>query len=137
MCGQIFEMTIRDARCDRCGTQVVGLAAPGETATDMGIRFTYHPGDPRMRDDAGMLCGRCWEQWSGALGDPLLRACARCGVALTRRSSLHLRRLDTPGNGWQLCARHAAETLNSLRTVDPKLDPDSFRLPLDREESDA
>lgn len=120
-----------------CGTQVVGLAATGEGAPDMGVRFTYHPGDPRMRDDAGMLCGQCWGQWSSALGEPTPRTCARCGMLVTRRSSLHLRRLDTPGNGWQLCARHAAVALNSLRTVDPKLDPETFRLPLDREDSDA
>lgn len=130
-------MTIRDARCDLCGTQVAGLAAPGESGSGQGVRFTYHPGDPRMRDDAGMLCGLCWAQWVTALGDPRARACACCGAAVTRRSSLHLRRLDNPGNGWQLCARHAAETLNSLRTVDPKFDPESFRLPLDREESDV
>ncbi len=130
-------MTIRDARCDLCGTQVAGLAAPGEGGPAQGIRFTYHPGDPRMRDDAGMLCGQCWGQWAGgARRSP--RACVRpLRRGLTRRSSLHLRRLDTPGNGWQLCARHAAETLNSLRTVDPKFDPESFRLPLDREESDV
>ncbi len=130
-------MTIRDARCDLCGAQVVGLAAPGEGAAGQGIRFTYHPGDPRMRDDAGMLCWQCWGPWSAELGEPRERACARCAVSLTRRSSLHLRRLDAPGTGWQLCARHAAEILNSLRTVDPKLDPETFRLPLDRERSDA
>jgi hypothetical protein len=30
---------------------------------------------------------------------------------------------------WQLCRRHAVEFLNRLRTVDPKLDAETFELP--------
>jgi hypothetical protein len=32
--------------------------------------------------------------------------------------------------GWQLCTAHALDFLNSLRTVEPKLDPATFRLPV-------
>jgi hypothetical protein len=50
---------------------------------------------------------------------------------VTRRSSLHLRAAATVGQSWQLCAVHAADQLNVLRTVEPKFDRESFRLPLE------
>lgn len=53
-----------------------------------------------------------------------------CATPVRRRASLFLRRLDEQ-SGWQLCTAHAAELLNGLRTVEPKLDPATFRLPLD------
>jgi hypothetical protein len=137
MCGQFVEMTTRDARCDLCGALLQGLAGSAEEDPNLGVRFSYHPGDPRMRDDSGMVCGTCWEQWSASFGEPRQRACALCATAVTRRNSLHLRRFDSPGNGWQLCAPHAAQTLNELRTVEPKLDPATFRLPLDRQQADV
>ena len=95
-----------------------------------GVRFSYHPGDPAMRDDSGTLCGACWSNWTASLGEHRNRVCATCGTGLRRRSSLFLRRIGEHDN-WQLCAPHAADLLNCLRTVEPKLDRESFRLPLD------
>ncbi|MDN5852765.1 MAG: hypothetical protein L0K86_07965 [Actinomycetia bacterium] len=115
--------------CDACAVVLAGLDS-GEDGPALGVRFTYHPGDPGMRDDSGVLCGRCWAGWAVELGRPRKRVCALCGAAVSRLQSLHLRRLDHP-EGWQLCARHAAERLNLLRTVEPKFDADTFRLPLD------
>lgn len=83
-----------------------------------------------MRDDSNVLCGGCWSGWTAALGEPRARVCARCGAPVTRTNSLHLRRTDGVGNGWQLCAAHAVDLLNELRTVAEKLYVDSFRFPL-------
>lgn len=123
-------MTVSDMRCDLCG---VGLSGPADDRHDdplAAVRFTYHPGDPAMRDDSGALCERCWTGWSTTFGPPRQRVCATCGQPVRRRASLFLRRLDRQ-SGWQLCTPHAADLLNSLRTVHPKFDPATFRLPLD------
>jgi hypothetical protein len=121
---------MRDLRCDACGRGLMGIAAPGSAAGGLAVRFTYHPGDPRMRDDSGTLCAPCWADGTAELGAAEPQICAVCGTGLTRRSSLHLRRLDVVGPAWQLCGPDAARWLNRLRTVDPKFDPDQFLLPL-------
>jgi hypothetical protein len=115
-------MTINDLRCDFCGRQ---LPAPSGA-----VRFGYHPGTPQFRDNSGLACEPCWAAGVGQLGEPAAaRSCAACGTALTRTECLHLRRLDG-GRTWRLCASHAAQFLNLLRTVEPKLDPDTFRFPV-------
>lgn len=124
-------MTITDMHCDICGVLLSGLADRTEDAPLAGVRFSYHPGDPRMRDDSGVVCRGCWQDWTEPLREAGARRCATCGAAVRRTGSLHLRRMDTAGGGWQLCPPHAAHALNALRTVQPKLDPAHFRLPLD------
>src|SRR5579875_3339823 len=94
-------MTIHDLRCDVCG-RVIPLPADG-------VRFSYHPGRADLRDDSGL-------------------ACAQCGAATSRSASLHLRRPGQPSS-WRLCAADAVAFLNRLRTVEPKLDPATFRFP--------
>jgi hypothetical protein len=116
-----------------CNALLPGLiAGPGDNPA-RGIRFSYHPGDPRLRDDSGLLCGTCWSTWVGSLGEPKARVCAVCGTTVARTSSLHLCKLDTRET-WQLCPPHAAGLLNRLCTVEPKFDPATFQLPLDRPE---
>lgn len=136
-------MTISNLRCDECDALLPGLiprptaeSGPGRSA----VRFSYHPGDPRMRDDSGVLCTGCWSGWTESLGEPRPRVCAVCETPLTRTSSLFVTRLgEGPADRqtWQLCAPHAAELLNRLRTVEPKFDPDAFQLPLDRSEHES
>lgn len=123
-------MGVSDLRCDRCAVLLTGPATEGEPSERAGVRFSYHPGDPNLRDDSGLLCGSCWADVAEWLGPPQPRACSVCGRELSRHGSLHLRRTDIPG-AWQLCPPHAADFLNSLRTVEPKFDRDAFRLPLD------
>jgi len=63
-----------------------------------------------------------------------------CETPLARTGSLFLTRLgDGPADRqtWQLCAPHAAELLNRLRTVEPKFDPATFQLPLARSEHEG
>jgi hypothetical protein len=124
-------MTISNLRCDVCDALLPGLIAGPGGSRAHGVRFSYHPGDPGLRDDSGVLCGSCWPAWADWLGEPRARVCAVCGTSVARTSSLHLRRLDTR-EAWQLCTPHAVDLLNRLRTVQPKLDPVTFRLPLDR-----
>jgi hypothetical protein len=52
---------------------------------------------------------------------------------LARTSSLFVTKL-ADRQTWQLCAPHAADLLNRLRTVEPKFDRATFQLPLDRPE---
>jgi hypothetical protein len=92
------------------------------------VRFTYHPGAAALRDDSGLACRPCWDELAGWLGAPAESRCAICGERVPWRESLHVRRYDETA-GWQLCAPHAAGLLNRLRTVEPKLDPETFRLP--------
>lgn len=122
-------MTISNLHCDVCAVLLPGLIAGPDASTARGVRFSYHPGDPRMRDDSGVLCGDCWAAWEHQLGEPRTRACATCGTPVTRTTSLHLRRADSRET-WQLCRLHAVELLNVLNTVDPKLDLATFQLPL-------
>lgn len=121
-------MTIFDMCCDRCGTLLVGPTEGEETAGPFGVRFLYHPGDFFHKDDSGMLCGRCWSATMAWLGAERPEGCcAVCQVAVEHARSLHLHRSNDP-YGWQLCKLHAVEFLNGLRTVDPKLDLDTFTL---------
>lgn len=113
-------MTINDLHCDFCGQIMSG---PAE-----GVRFTYHPGVPELRDDSNLACLRCWESAEQDLAAAVPGECARCGTPVHRRASLHLRRYRQSGS-WQLCAEHAVSFLNALRTVEPKLDVRTFRFP--------
>jgi hypothetical protein len=120
-------MTVSDLRCDVCSVWLSGPVGGPRPA----VGFSYHPGDPRLRDDSGTLCRPCWQRWTDALGERTAGTCAQCQAPVRRRTSLHLRRRDEPGAGWQLCSVHAVGLLNELRTVSPKLDPATFRFPLD------
>jgi hypothetical protein len=126
-------MTTSNSRCDVCNALLPGLMAGLRDSRAAGIRFSYHPGDPGMRDDSGVVCSTCWSTWVGPLGEPRARVCAVCGTPVTRKTSLHLSRVDTRET-WQLCTPHAADLLNRLRTVEPKFDPATFELPLSRDE---
>lgn len=121
-------MTVFDMCCDRCGTMLVGPAEEPEPAGAFGVRFLYHPGDFLMKDDSGMLCGSCWSETTVWLGDARPEGrCAVCALAVEHARSLHLHRANDP-YGWQLCKPHAVEFLNGLRTVEPKLDAETFTL---------
>lgn len=116
-------MSVFDLRCDRCGATI---ARP-----DDGVRFLYHPGDFLLKDDSGMLCLACWEttaSWLGGQGAK--NRCSVCGVAVEHSGSLHVHRANDPPS-WQLCRVHAVEFLNALRTVEPKLELESFTLAQD------
>ncbi|GAB90796.1 hypothetical protein GORHZ_118_00120 [Gordonia rhizosphera NBRC 16068] len=126
-------MTMSNLRCDMCDRLLPGLIPGTGDMPGSGVRFSYHPGDPGMRDDSGLLCSECWSAWTGGLGEPTPRVCAVCRTPVARTSSLFVSRIDDRQT-WQFCAPHAAELLNRLRTVEPKFDPASFRLPLDRSE---
>lgn len=123
-------MTISNLRCDMCDALLPGLIAATGDSPARGVRFSYHPGDPRMRDDSGVLCGTCWSDWADWLGSPEPRICAICKTPLSRTSSLFMTKL-VDRQTWQLCAPHAADLLNRLSTVEPKLDRGTFQLPLD------
>lgn len=92
------------------------------------MRFRYHPGAPELGDDAGLLCEACWDACTEWLGKPVPGECSRCGVDLRAAPVLVV---SGGGDlaGWLLCTAHALAFLNSLRTVEPKLDPTTFRLP--------
>ena len=103
-----------------------GIAGSGRR----GVRFTYHPGAPALKDNSGLMCEECWSDVSAWLGPPggVTDACLRCGAHL-REGRLILAR---PGQltGWTLCRLDAVAFLNTLRTVEPKLDPTTFRFPI-------
>lgn len=92
------------------------------------MRLSYHPGEASLRDDATLVCQACWDRLRARFGPPRHGVCAVCGEQVPWRASLHLRRWEQP-EGWQLCRRHTVEWLNTLRTVEPKLDLDGFRFP--------
>lgn len=125
-------MTIADLCCDGCGRPLAGLAADDDENESSGVRFVYHPGWAELRDDSGLLCGRCWTETTAWLGQaPALgpTPCPRCGgPAVDDEPRLHVSRLNDL-RSWQLCRRDAAAFLNRLRTVEPKLDPETFALP--------
>jgi len=116
----VITLTIHNLRCDVCGCFLSGPAA--------GVRFVYHPGVPELRDDSGMACAACWDTLTQALDLTVTGRCAACAEPVARGQSLHVRRFSQPGS-WRLCARDAVGFLNSLRTVEPKLDPAAFRFP--------
>lgn len=113
-------MSIHDLRCDVCGRF---LPEPGA-----GVRFVYHPGIAELRDDSGVTCSACWDALTRRLDLAATGTCAACGAPAPRRQSLHVRRFTDPG-AWRLCADDAVGFLNALRTVQPKLDPATFRFP--------
>ena len=114
-------MTINDLSCDVCGRFLPG---PAE-----GVRFVYHPGVPELRDDSGLACSTCWGLITQGLDVTATPGkCAACGEPVARRQSLHVRRHGDP-QSWRLCPGHTVGFLNSLRTVEPKLDPATFRFP--------
>lgn len=123
-------MTVADLRCDRCAR---GLALPpgmaGSSAHHTSVRFSYHPGDPRLRDNSGLSCAACWTElardWQVA---PAPDRCAACSAIVTRFTSLHVKSSAQDGTR-QLCRDHAVEFLNALSTVEPKFDPQTFRFP--------
>lgn len=121
-------LTVNDLRCDVCARFLPGPGA--------GVRFTYHPGVPELRDDSGLLCSACWDGLTGPFDLAAARECAACGGPAPRTRSLHVRRFDQPGT-WRLCAPHAVSFLNELRTVTPKLDAATFRFPGEQGESPA
>lgn len=113
-------MTVFDLRCDRCGAEITG--------PDDGVRFLYHPGDFLLKDDSGMLCVRCWQLTTSWLGAQKLKnRCSVCDAEVEHSGSLHVHRAGDPAS-WQLCRPHAVELLNGLRTVEPKLELESFTL---------
>ena len=116
----MITLTVHDLRCDVCGCFLSGPAA--------GVRFVYHPGVPELRDDSGVACAACWDTLTQALDLTVTGRCAACAEPVARGQSLHVRRFSQPGS-WRLCARDAVGFLNSLRTVEPKLDPAAFRFP--------
>lgn len=120
-------MTVSDQRCDRCGRALVGPPADGIPEDRDAHRFLYHPGDFALRDDSGLLCRGCLEAWSGELGAAVKARCAICAETLTHEGGLYLY-LGGSDKPWRLCAPHAADQLNTLRTVEPKLDPATFTL---------
>jgi len=113
-------MTISNMSCDICGRFIEGPAS--------GIRFVFHPGAAELRDDSGLTCVPCWEAVESRVDVTATGRCAACNEPVPWRRSLHVRRADTPGS-WRLCASHAVAFLNSLRTVQPKLDIAEFRFP--------
>ena len=141
-------MTIYDLRCDRCGLGLIGPAGPagaadttgadsatgigsaagGPGAARLGVRFRYNPGDPRLGDDAGLVCGPCWLAMTAAWSPPGATTCRVCDEDLTGRPCLFVWRFGELLS-WQLCRRHAVRFLNELRTVEPKLDERTFVLP--------
>lgn len=122
-------MTINDLRCDLCGRMLTGLSSPAAPGSQGGgVRFVYHPGKPELRDSSGLACERCWDAAVRPFGEPGGGRCAVCAITVSRLASLHLRRYDDP-RSWRLCAPHAVDFLNRLRTVEPKLDPAAFRFP--------
>lgn len=116
----MITLTVHDLRCDVCGCFLSGPAA--------GVRFVYHPGVPELRDDSGVACAACWDTLTQGLDLTATGRCAACAEPVARGQSLHVRRFSQPGS-WRLCARDAVGFLNSLRTVEPKLDPAAFRFP--------
>jgi hypothetical protein len=113
-------MSIHDLCCDLCGRFLTGPSG--------GVRFVYHPGIPALRDNSGLACAACWEAIERGLDMTAGAVCAMCAEPVSRRESLHIRRFDVPGYV-RLCPAHAVSFLNSLRTVQPKLDPATFRFP--------
>lgn len=123
-------MTIYDLRCDRCDGVLVGPAAPMSGGGPRGVRFRYQPAAaPGLGDDAGLLCEACWRDCTTWFGTPAIGRCSRCGADLRTAPALVVSGAGDLG-GPLLCATHALEFLNSLRTVEPKLDPETFLLPV-------
>lgn len=131
-------MTVSDLRCDWCGYSLAGLAGAGTGPGRLGVRFTYHPGSPALRDNSGLLCSLCWDAalvWLGPSAvAPQVEPATEASVCSVCRDRLDEGRLVVTRTGqltsyWLLCRAHAVEFLNRLRTVEPKLDPGTFSFP--------
>ena len=122
-------MTVSDLRCDWCASVLTGLEGSEAPAGRTGVRFTYHPGSPALKDDSNLLCKTCWETASAWLGAPAATpaACSICNDALGEGRLVVTRTGEL--TCWLLCRVHAVEFLNRLRTVEPKLDPGGFSFP--------
>lgn len=123
---------MHDLRCDRCGAALAGPSGSAATHGRLGVRFTYHPGAPALKDDAGLMCEACWSEvlaWLGTPGGSGDR-CTRCREALDDGRLVVLRQGELVS--WSLCRTDAVGFLNGLRTVDPKLDDATFRFPAGR-----
>jgi hypothetical protein len=120
-------LSVTDLRCDVCGAVLVGPAGLQLAGAAQAVRFLYHPGDFRLKDDSGLMCTGCWDAVTQELGERLADRCCTCGEPVTYRQCLHWHRAGDP-EPWLLCARHGASLLNTLRTVEPKLDPDGLLL---------
>jgi len=121
-------MTVADLRCDRCGAPLAGPEGIEGASGRLGVRFTYHPGAPELKDDSGLACTDCWRDIVEWLGAPASTdRCVRCGDPLQDGRLVVVR----PGEllAWFLCRSDAVTFLNGLRTVDPKLDAETFRFP--------
>jgi hypothetical protein len=119
-------MTVADLRCDLCGvflTGPAGLGTPGRGA----VRFLYHPGNFLLKDDSGLMCDRCWSKTTEVLGTRITNRCCICGGEVEHARSLHLHESGDP-LPWQFCPRDGVGFLNRLRTVEPKIDPETFLL---------
>lgn len=119
-------MSVGDLRCDLCGVflaRPAGLEGDGPGA----ISFLYHPGNFLLKDDSGLMCESCWEETTQKLGDRVKGRCCICDTEVEHARSLHLHEAGDP-LPWQFCKPDGAMFLNSLRTVQPKLDPESFAL---------
>lgn len=136
----MLPMTIADLRCDGCGRPLAGLASDVDAVVDTtGLRFVYHPGRADLRDDAGLLCGQCWADtvaWFGVEAHLGPAPCPRCELPPDGEPRLHVSLLHDL-HAWQLCTRDAVAFLNRLRTVEPKLDPETFVLPAPRDQNDS
>jgi hypothetical protein len=121
-------MTVADLCCDHCGAQLVAPAEDETVEGPYGVRFLYHPGNFFLKDDSGLLCTACWTSMRSWLGEGRPEGrCSVCAATVEHARSLHVHRAGDP-RGWQLCKGHAVEFLNRLRTVEPKIDPDTFTL---------
>lgn len=125
-------MTVHDLRCDFCSAALAGPDGISSSSSRGGVRFVYHPGSFEHRDDSGMACASCWAEVSApmATAGAGLTTCALCGGDL-QQGRLVVSTLSNPETApfWALCRLDGIAFLNRLRTVEPKLDPASFRFP--------
>jgi len=127
-------MTIADLRCDICGTALAGSAILTPDDPRSAIRLYVHPGDPLHREDSILVCGTCWGDLGGWMGEGRPDVCAVCGQAVTYEGSLHL--LVMTGRVgeaplWQFCRTHGVELLNRFRFIEPKMGPGDLALKAD------
>lgn len=120
-------MSVTDMRCDRCGNVLAGPAGLEGVGGRGAVRLVYHPGSYKLKDDSGLLCEGCASAVRDELGERTEGRCGLCGEPVEHKRSVHVFVAMDP-KSWQLCPRHGAEFLNTLRTVSPKLDPETFTL---------
>ena len=85
-----------------------------------------HPGNPELSDNSSMVCSGCWHSITEWFDDqPSGTVCTICAEPAASCLFIVAGTLDP----WRLCRLHAVEFLNGLRTVEPKLDPETFEFP--------